>query len=124
LGPLASCKFCRGPCAFVKITTEPSVSEKYLSLDPSHSKYPKNSPKNSHTSEETYLLCQYPPTTPKILEKSQNPPEMTVLPVKASKAHIFTTVTPISVILTPKFPESLPLLSYAFINTCLLHFID
>jgi hypothetical protein len=35
--------------------------------------------------------------------------------------HIFTTITPISVILAPKFLESLPLSSYAFINTCLLH---
>jgi hypothetical protein len=38
------------------------------------------------------------------------------LPLKASKAHIFTTVTPISVIPVPKFSESLPLSSYAFIN--------
>jgi hypothetical protein len=38
--------------------------------------------------------------------------------------HIFATVTLISVILAPKFSESLPLSSYAFINTCLWHFID
>jgi hypothetical protein len=31
--------------------------------------------------------------------------------------HIFATVTPILTILTPKFLESLPLSSYAFINT-------
>jgi hypothetical protein len=41
-----------------------------------------------------------------------------------SFCHIFATVTPISVILAPKFSESLPLSSYALINTCLLHFID
>jgi hypothetical protein len=35
--------------------------------------------------------------------------------------HIFATVTPISVILAPKFSESLPLSYYAFINICLLH---
>jgi hypothetical protein len=35
--------------------------------------------------------------------------------------HIFATVTPISVIIAPKFSESLPLSSYAFINTYLLH---
>jgi hypothetical protein len=35
--------------------------------------------------------------------------------------HIFTTVILILVILAPKFLESLPLSSYAFINTCLLH---
>jgi hypothetical protein len=35
--------------------------------------------------------------------------------------HIFTTVTLILAILVPKFSESLPLSSYAFINTCLLH---
>jgi hypothetical protein len=35
--------------------------------------------------------------------------------------HIFAIVTPISAILAPKFSESLPLSSYAFINTCLLH---
>jgi hypothetical protein len=38
-----------------------------------------------------------------------------------SFCHIFATVTPISVILVPKLSESLPLSSYAFINTCLLH---
>jgi hypothetical protein len=37
--------------------------------------------------------------------------------------HIFASVTPILVILEPKFLESLPLSSYAFINTCLLHLI-
>jgi hypothetical protein len=35
--------------------------------------------------------------------------------------HIFATVTLILAILAPKFSESLPLSSYAFINTCLLH---
>jgi hypothetical protein len=35
--------------------------------------------------------------------------------------HIFVTVTLISVILVPKFLESLPLSFYTFINTCLLH---
>jgi hypothetical protein len=53
--------------------------------------------------------------------KTQNPLEKTILPLKASKVHIFTTVTPISAILAPKFSESLPLLFYAFINLCLLH---
>jgi hypothetical protein len=38
--------------------------------------------------------------------------------------HIFATVTPVSVILAPKFSESLHLSFYAFINTFLLHFID
>jgi hypothetical protein len=40
---------------------------------------------------------------------------------KTSVPHIFATVTPISAIPMPKFSESLPLSSYAFINTCLLH---
>jgi hypothetical protein len=66
-------------------------------------------------------LHKDPPTTLKISEKTQNAPEKTILPLKASKAHIFTTVTPILVILTPKFSETLPLSSYAFINTCLLN---
>jgi hypothetical protein len=35
--------------------------------------------------------------------------------------HIFATVTPISAILASKFLELLPISSYAFINTCLLH---
>jgi hypothetical protein len=109
---------------FGKITARPSVSEKYLRLGPSHSKYPKNNQKNFHTSQEPYPLRKDPPTTPKISEKPWNPPKKTILPLKASKAHIFTTVTLISVILEPKFSESLPLSSYTFINTCLLHFID
>jgi hypothetical protein len=107
-----------------KITAGPLVSEKYLRLGPSHSKYPKiqpKIPKNSHTSQEPYLLCQDTPTTPKISGKPLNPPKKTILPLKASKAHIFTTETLISVILASKFSESLPLSSYAFINTCLLH---
>jgi hypothetical protein len=66
-------------------------------------------------------LHKDPPTTLKISEKPQNAPEKTILPLKASKAHIFTTVTPILVILAPKFSETLPLSSYAFINTCLLN---
>jgi hypothetical protein len=45
--PLSFCKFCRGPGMFEKITAVPSVSKKYLRLGPSHSKYPKNSPKNT-----------------------------------------------------------------------------
>jgi hypothetical protein len=34
---------------------------------------------------------------------------------------IFANVTPILAILAPKFSESLPLSSYEFIKTCLLH---
>jgi hypothetical protein len=34
---------------------------------------------------------------------------------KTSKIHIFSTTTPKSVILVPKFSESLPLSFYAFI---------
>jgi hypothetical protein len=92
---------------FGKITAGPSVSKKYLSLGPSHSKYSKNftqkSLKNSYTSQEPYLLCQDPPTTPKILENPQNPPEKTILPLKASKAHIFAAATQFLAILAPKF---------------------
>jgi hypothetical protein len=37
--------------------------------------------------------------------------------------HIFVAATPISMVLVQKFSKSLPLSSYAFINTCLLHFL-
>jgi hypothetical protein len=84
-------------------------------------KFTQKSPKNSRTLQEPYLLRQDPPTTPKISERPQNHPEKTILPLKASKAHIFATVTLISVILAPKFSKSLPISSYASINTCLLH---
>jgi hypothetical protein len=77
--------------------------------------------KYSRTSQEPYLLRQDPPTTPKISERPQNPPEKTILPLKASKAHIFATVTSISVIPAPKISESLALSPYPFINTSLLH---
>jgi hypothetical protein len=112
-----------------KITAGPLVFEKYLRLGPSHSKYTKKftqkSPKNSHTSQEPYLLRQDPPITPKISgKKTKNPPEKSVLPLKASKALIFATITPILVILAPKFSKSFPFSFYTFTNTCLLHFID
>jgi hypothetical protein len=46
------------------------VSEKYLRLGPSHSKYPQKftqkSTKKCCTSQEPYLLRQDPPWTPKI----------------------------------------------------------
>jgi hypothetical protein len=84
-------------------------------------KFTQKSLKNPRTSQEPYFLCQDPPTTPKILERPQNPPKKTILPLKASKAHIFTNVTPILAILASKLSESLPLSSYAFINTCLMH---
>jgi hypothetical protein len=76
--------------------------------------------KKSQTSQEPLSFAPRSSNHSKIKEKPQNTPEKTVLPLKASRAHIFRSRAPFSVILAPKFSEFLILSIHALIhNNCL-----
>jgi hypothetical protein len=93
---------------FVKIPAGPSVFEKYLQIGPrpsKHSKNPQNPQKISKFRKSPVFCTKDHPTTPKNSRISLETPKNTLLPQKASKAHIFRSRAPFRMILASNFLE-------------------
>jgi hypothetical protein len=102
----------------------PSILKSNCEYDLNPSKIPQISLKNPQTAQEPLSFAPRPSNQSKNYRFATKPPAKTVLPLKASKAHIFWSRAPFHMILAPKFSEFIALSIPAFIhNNCLLHCI-